>query len=80
MIAKVRVCSRSGWSAAAFCGHRWRTASSPSALRNYTVVSKPAKEFADASGYRKVTDNKDIELAVHAMELDGYRSDGAVLR
>src|SRR6202030_1214545 len=37
MTARARVCSRSGWSAAAFCGHRWRTALSPSALRNYPI-------------------------------------------
>jgi uncharacterized LabA/DUF88 family protein len=35
----------------------------------YTVVTKPAKEFTDASGHRKVKGNMDIELAVHAMEL-----------
>jgi len=38
----------------------------------YTVVSKPAKEFTDASGHRKVKGNMDIELAVHAMELAGH--------
>src|ERR1700726_335459 len=37
MTARARVCSRSGWSAAAFCGHRWRTALSRSALRNYPI-------------------------------------------
>jgi uncharacterized LabA/DUF88 family protein len=36
---------------------------------SYTVVTKPAKQFTDASGYRKVKGNMDIELAVHAMEL-----------
>jgi uncharacterized LabA/DUF88 family protein len=35
----------------------------------YTPVTKPAKEFTDASGHRKVKGNMDIELAVHAMEL-----------
>ena len=35
----------------------------------YTVVTKPAKEFIDASGHRKVKGNMDIELAVDAMEL-----------
>jgi uncharacterized LabA/DUF88 family protein len=35
----------------------------------YTVVTKPAKEFTDASGHRRVKGNMDIELAVHAMEL-----------
>jgi uncharacterized LabA/DUF88 family protein len=35
----------------------------------YTVVTKAAKEFFDASGRRKVKGNMDIELAVDAMEL-----------
>lgn len=35
----------------------------------YTVVTKPTKEFTDASGRRKVKGNMDIELAVDAMEL-----------
>lgn len=35
----------------------------------YTVVTKPAKEFTDANGHRRVKGNMDIELAVHAMEL-----------
>jgi uncharacterized LabA/DUF88 family protein len=35
----------------------------------YTVVTKPAKEFVDANGRRKVKGNMDIELAVDAMEL-----------
>jgi uncharacterized LabA/DUF88 family protein len=35
----------------------------------YTVVTKPAKEFVDANGHRKVKGNMDIELAVNAMEL-----------
>ena len=33
----------------------------------YTVVTKPAKEFTDAAGRRKVKGNMDIELAVDAM-------------
>ncbi|WP_369726490.1 NYN domain-containing protein [Bradyrhizobium sp. LLZ17] len=37
----------------------------------YTVVSKPAKEFVDALGRRKLKGNMDIELAVAAMELAG---------
>jgi uncharacterized LabA/DUF88 family protein len=37
----------------------------------YTVVTKPGKEFIDASGRRRVKGNMDIELAVHAMELAG---------
>src|SRR5271155_6255660 len=35
----------------------------------YTVVTKPTKEFIDASGHRKVKGNMDIELAVDAMGL-----------
>src|ERR1700722_6304106 len=35
----------------------------------YTVVTKPTKEFVDASGRRKVKGNMDIELAVDAMEI-----------
>jgi uncharacterized LabA/DUF88 family protein len=35
----------------------------------YTVVTKPAKEFMDGSGRRRVTGNMDIELAVDAMQL-----------
>lgn len=34
----------------------------------YRVVTKPAKEYTDASGRRKVKGNMDIELAVDAME------------
>jgi len=35
----------------------------------YTVVTKPTKEFVDASGRRKVKGNMSIELAVNAMEM-----------
>ena len=35
----------------------------------FTVVTKPAKDFTDANGHRKVKGNMDIELAVNAMEL-----------
>ena len=35
----------------------------------YTVVTKPTKEFVDASGRRKVKASMNIELAVSAMEL-----------
>ena len=35
----------------------------------FTVVTKPVKEFTDASGRRKVKGNMDIELAVQAMQL-----------
>jgi uncharacterized LabA/DUF88 family protein len=35
----------------------------------YTVVTKPTKEFIDASGRRKVKGSMNIELAVSAMEI-----------
>ncbi|MGG7645124.1 NYN domain-containing protein [Rhodovulum sp. YNF3179] len=35
----------------------------------FTMVTKPAKEFTDSMGRRKVKGNMDIELAVDAMEL-----------
>lgn len=35
----------------------------------YRVITKPAKEFTDASGRRKVKGNMDIELTVDALEL-----------
>ncbi len=35
----------------------------------YTMVTKPAKEFTDASGRRKIKGNMDIELAIDMMEL-----------
>lgn len=35
----------------------------------YTVVTKPLKEFTDASGRRKFKGNMDIELAIDAMEM-----------
>jgi uncharacterized LabA/DUF88 family protein len=35
----------------------------------YTMVTKPVKEFTDATGRRKVKGNMDIELAVDAMRL-----------
>jgi uncharacterized LabA/DUF88 family protein len=35
----------------------------------FTVVTKPAKEFIDSAGRRKIKGNMDIELAVDAMEL-----------
>jgi uncharacterized LabA/DUF88 family protein len=34
----------------------------------FTMVTKPAKEFTDSSGRRKVKGNMDIELAIDAME------------
>ncbi len=44
----------------------------------YTVVTKPVKEFTDASGRRKIKGNMDIELAVDALEL-ANRVDHVVL-
>ncbi|TCT11516.1 uncharacterized LabA/DUF88 family protein [Tepidamorphus gemmatus] len=35
----------------------------------YTVVTKPMKEFFDATGRRKMKGNMDIELAIDAMEM-----------
>src|SRR5690606_6751401 len=35
----------------------------------YKVITKPAKEFTDASGRRKIKGNMDIELTVDALEL-----------
>ena len=35
----------------------------------YTVVTKPAKEFVDSEGRRKIKGNMDIELAVDVMEM-----------
>lgn len=35
----------------------------------FKVVTKPAKEFTDSTGRRKIKGNMDIELAVDAMEL-----------
>ena len=35
----------------------------------YAVVTKPTKEFVDATGRRKIKGNMDIELAVDAMEM-----------
>ena len=38
----------------------------------YTVVTKPAKEFTDSSGRRKIKGNMDIELTVDALEMSTY--------
>jgi uncharacterized LabA/DUF88 family protein len=38
----------------------------------YTMVTKPTKEFTDATGRRKVKGNMDIELAVDVMEMVQY--------
>ena len=37
----------------------------------YSVVTKPTKEFVDATGRRKIKGNMDIELAVDAREMAG---------
>ncbi len=39
------------------------------AYNGYTVVTKPAKEYTDSQGRRKIKGNMDIELTVAAMEL-----------
>ncbi len=39
------------------------------AYNGYSVVTKPAKEFVDGSGRRKIKGNMDIELAVDAIEI-----------
>lgn len=38
----------------------------------YTMVTKPTKEFTDASGRRKIKGNMDIELAIDVMEMAPY--------
>ncbi|WP_370638215.1 NYN domain-containing protein [Ancylobacter sp. Lp-2] len=38
----------------------------------YSVVTKPAREFTDSQGRRRVRGNMDIELAVNAMELAAH--------
>ena len=38
----------------------------------FTMVTKPAKEYTDSLGRRKVKGNMDIELAVDAMELSNH--------
>ncbi len=38
----------------------------------YTVVTKPAKEFTDAMGRRKIKGNMDLELAVDMKELSDH--------
>ena len=35
----------------------------------YTMVTKPAKEFTDSTGRRKIKGNMDIELAIDVMEM-----------
>jgi uncharacterized LabA/DUF88 family protein len=38
----------------------------------FTVVTKPAKEFTDAAGRRKIKGNLDIELTVDALEMSPF--------
>ena len=38
----------------------------------YTLITKPTKEFVDASGRRKIKGNMDIELAIGAMEMSDH--------
>src|SRR6202046_5040663 len=38
----------------------------------YTMVTKPTKEFTDATGRRKLKGNMDIELAIDVMEMAPY--------
>src|SRR5436305_4482003 len=38
----------------------------------YSVVTKPAKEFVDATGRRKLKGSMDVDLAVDAMELAAH--------
>jgi len=42
------------------------------AYNGYTLVTKPAKEFTDATGRRKLKGNMDIELAIDVMEMAQY--------
>lgn len=48
------------------------------AYNGYTLVTKPAREFTDAAGRRRVKGNMDIELAIDMLEL-ADRIDHAVL-
>jgi uncharacterized LabA/DUF88 family protein len=38
----------------------------------YTMITKPAKEFTDQNGRRKIKGNMDIELAIDMMELAAH--------
>ena len=38
----------------------------------FTVVTKPAREFTDAAGRRKIKGNMDIELTVDALDMAPY--------
>ena len=48
------------------------------AYNGYTLVTKPAREFTDATGRRRVKGNMDIELAIDMLELSP-KIDHAVL-
>jgi uncharacterized LabA/DUF88 family protein len=48
------------------------------AYNGYTLVTKPAKEFTDSSGRRRIKGSMDIEVAVDMLEL-APRLDHAVL-
>ena len=48
------------------------------AYNGYTLVTKPAKEFTDSTGRRRVKGNMDIELAIDMLEL-ADKIDHAVL-
>jgi uncharacterized LabA/DUF88 family protein len=48
------------------------------AYNGYTLVTKPAKEFTDAMGRRRIKGNMDIELAIDMLEMSP-RLDHAVL-
>jgi uncharacterized LabA/DUF88 family protein len=48
------------------------------AYNGYTLVTKPAKEFTDSSGRRRIKGNMDIELAIDMLELSP-RIDHAIL-
>jgi uncharacterized LabA/DUF88 family protein len=45
----------------------------------YTVITKPAKEYVDASGRRKMKGNMSVELAVDAMQLAGHLDEMVLL-
>ena len=48
------------------------------AYNGYTLVTKPAREFTDATGRRRIKGNMDVELAIDMLEL-APRLDHAVL-
>ena len=44
----------------------------------YTVVTKPAKEFTDATGRRRVKGSVDIEMAVDVLDLTPHLDHAAI--